>query len=155
MIKSGRKFLEVVEELHECITLRNKMLKKCPELSKFECNLLQFLYNKKDKITMNELAKVQGVSFSRISKVVDRLSELNLCTRIQSEDDRRKFFPVLTLEGEFRANVIDNELLVHQRLVLNLLHDEKIKDIYDSLQVYTRALQKINREYKKEDKHDS
>lgn len=55
------------------------------------------------QVTIKELAMAQGVSAPSASTMVDRLLELGMVTRRQSEADRREVVVALTPEGEQAA----------------------------------------------------
>lgn len=150
MINRSKEFISILEVLQENMFSRDSILKICPDLSKIDCFLLQFLYNTRGNVVMNDLAEVLQVSHSRVTRVMDRLCELGLVKREHSEEDRRQWYAVLTLEGEYRAKIISDSMLEHQRAVLKLIPTEKLDEVLECLIIYTRAFEKVTRNNNKE-----
>lgn len=145
MVNRAKEFVNVLDLLQDNLSLRDLELKKCSDLSKIDCFLLQYLYNSKGKVIMNDLADILKVSHSRVTRLMDNLCELNLAKREHSEDDRRQWYAVLTLEGEYRAKMISDTLIEHQKKVLQLIPKEKLDEILESLIIYTKAFVKITK----------
>ena len=143
MVNRAREFVSILEVLYDSISVRDSILKNCPDLSKIDCFLLQFLYNTKGNVVMNDLSEILKVSHSRVTRLMDNLCNLNLVKRKHSEKDRRQWYAVLTLEGEYKAKLISDSVVQHQKKVLELIPKEKLDEILESLIIYTRAFENI------------
>lgn len=150
MVNRAKEFISILDTLQDNIAIRDSILKKCPDLSKIDCFLLQFLYNTKGKVIMNDLADLLKVSHSRITRLMDNLCNLNLVKREHSERDRRQWYAVLTLEGEFRAEQIFAKVIKHQKLVLELIPEEKLDEMLEFLIIYTKAFENITQKINEE-----
>ncbi len=149
MVNRAKEFINVLDVLQENLSLRDSNLKKCDDLTKIDCFLLQFLYNTKGKVIMNDLADILQVSHSRVTRLMDNLCSLNLAKREHSEEDRRQWYAVLTLEGEYRAKMISDKVIDHQKKVLSLIPKEKLDEILESLVIFTRAFENITQKMEK------
>lgn len=150
MINRAKEFINVLDVLQKNLKNRDSKLKKCPDLSKIDCFLLQFLYNTKGKVIMNDLAGILNVSHSRVTRLMDNLCKLRLAKREHSEEDRRQWYAVLTPEGQERAKEISDKVIAHQRDVLSLVPEEKLDDILENLIIFTRAFENVTQKMKKE-----
>lgn len=150
MVNRAKEFINVLDVLQENMSIRDEELKKCPDLTKIDCFLLQFLYNTKGKVIMNDLADILNVSHSRVTRLMDNLCNLNLAKREHSEEDRRQWYAVLTLEGEYRAKKISDSVISHQKEVLNLIPKDKLDEMFEFLVIYSKAFQNITRKIRKE-----
>ena len=155
MNNRAKEFVSVLELLHENVSQRDKVLRFCPGLTKIDCFLLQFLYTTKVKVVMTDLARVLNVSYSRVSRVMDNLCELNLAKRLHSENDRRSWYATLTHEGEVQAEKIRNGLVDHQESVLRMIPEERLDDLLELLTVYTKAFVEITKNNLKEEDKDN
>ncbi len=149
MVNRAKEFINVLDVLQENLSFRDSNLKKCDDLTKIDCFLLQFLYNTKGKVIMNDLADILQVSHSRVTRLMDNLCSLNLAKREHSEEDRRQWYAVLTLEGEYRAKMISDKVVDHQKKVLSLIPKEKLDEILESLVIFTRAFENITQKMEK------
>ena len=143
MVNRAREFVNMLEVLSDNISCRDAILKICPDLTKIDCFLLQYLYNSKGDVVMNDLSEILNVSHSRVTRLMDNLCHLNLVKRQHSEEDRRQWYAVLTLEGEFRARTISDAVIEHQRKVLGLIPKDKLDAVLESIILYTRAFEKV------------
>lgn len=150
MINRAKEFVNVLEVLHKNLTIRDSLFKKCPDLSKIDCFLLQFLYNTKSKVVMNDLAGILNVSHSRVTRLMDNLCDLKLAKREHSEEDRRQWYAVLTPEGEYRAKEISDNIINHQKSVLKLIPEDKLDDMLENLILFTKAFENMTQKMTKE-----
>ncbi len=150
MVNRAKEFVNVLDILQDNLSIRDAEYKKCPDLTKIDCFLLQFLYNTKGKVIMNDLAGIMQVSHSRVTRLMDNLCSLNLAKREHSEEDRRQWYAVLTLEGEYRAKMISDAVINHQKKVLNLIPKEKLDEMLEFLILYTKAFENITQKIVKE-----
>ncbi|MBI9030903.1 winged helix-turn-helix transcriptional regulator [bacterium] len=150
MVNRAKEFISVLDILQENMSIRDEELKKCPDLSKIDCFLLQFLYNSKGKVIMNDLADILKVSHSRVTRIMDNLCDLKLTKREHSEEDRRQWYAVLTLEGEYRAQQIFDRVVDHQKEVLKLIPKDKLDGMLEFLVIYSKAFQQITKKIYKE-----
>ena len=86
MVNRAKEFVNVLDVLQNNLSIRDSEYKKCPDLTKIDCFLLQFLYNTKGKVIMNDLAGIMQVSHSRVTRLMDNLCSLNLAKREHSEE---------------------------------------------------------------------
>ncbi len=150
MNNRAREFVNVLEALNKYMAMRDTKLKKCKDLSKIDCFLLQLLYNTKGKVIMNDLAEVLNVSHSRITRLMDNLCNIGLARREHSEEDRRRWYAVLTNEGEFRAKEICDKVINHQIMVLDMIPEEKLDQMLENLIIYSKAFENITKKLNKE-----
>jgi DNA-binding MarR family transcriptional regulator len=145
MVNRAREFVDMLEVLRDNISIRDSILKICPDLTKIDCFLLQFLYNTKGNVVMNDLAGILNVSHSRVTRLMDNLCKLNLVKRKHSEGDRRQWYAVLTLEGEYRTKLISYSIIENKKKVLELIPKEKLDEMLEYLVIYTKAFEKITK----------
>jgi DNA-binding MarR family transcriptional regulator len=149
MVNRAKEFVNVLDLLHSNMSIRDTVLKNCPDITKIDCFLLQFLYNSKSKVIMNDLADIMQVSHSRVTRLMDNLCTLNLAKREHSEEDRRQCYAVLTLEGEYRAKMISDDIINHQKKVLSLIPKEKLDEMLEYLILYAKAFEKVTQQIEK------
>jgi len=150
MVNRAKEFNNILDVLQENMSIRDSELKKCPDLTKIDCFLLQFLYNTKGKVIMNDLADVMKVSHSRVTRLMDNLCDLNLAKREHSEEDRRQWYATLTTEGENKAKMIFDVVIEHQKKVLSLIPKDKLDEMLEFLVIYTKAFELVTQKIKKE-----
>lgn len=71
-----------------------------------------------DSLRMSDLAAQTGLSRSGLTRALDRLVDVGLCTRESCDRDRRGTYAVLTGEGHRR---MDGAILQHERQIRELL----------------------------------
>jgi DNA-binding MarR family transcriptional regulator len=146
------KFMKVLHEIQETLSVRDVNLKYCNNLGTMECYLMQFFFKESRPINMNELAKVLNVSYSRVTRIIDNLVAKRLVIRVNSEEDRRKWFVELTEEGKYMSEITEKRLLDNQIQTLSKLPQNQIDDIYKALCMYKDAFVDSAKDYPKRGK---
>ncbi len=142
MEKKALKFVKLLSDLTNHLKIRDLNLKYCEHVGSIECLLLQFLHTQEEHQNMNQLSKYLHVSYSRVTRIVDGLVAKGLVIRVNSKEDRRKWFVHLTSKGEEISEKISKRILENQIEALSYIEKEKLDTIYSSLVTYRDAVRK-------------
>lgn len=146
MKKNAEKFQELVTRLQVVLTEIDYAQKACLQAGKMECLLLKHVYNSKELINMNELAKLLNVSHSRVTRIMDNLVSKQLVMRKPSLKDRRCWFAVITEKGKKLAENSQKTTLDQQAILLSKLPQDKIDDIYKAFKTYVDKYEEVLKE---------
>lgn len=145
-ITIAEKLLQVSNDLSQLFVAKEFMHKCCMKLGRVECNLLQFLANSEEQISMKELAKSMGVSHSRITHLMDSLVRKGFINRISSREDRRVYLAEITPEGKDIAQLyLKENLKLHEEFVKKYPED-KLLAYYEALNVYYKTMNELIKE---------
>ncbi len=138
------------ENFHNLITRLQVVLseidyaqKACLQAGKMECQLLNHLYLVKNPVNMNELARVLGVSHSRVTRIMDNLVSKKLVTRRPSEEDRRCWYAIITEKGKKLAENSQQTVVDQQKKILKQIPDKEVENVYKALKLYVEKYEAV------------
>lgn len=146
MKKNAEKFQELVTRLQVVLSEIDYAQKACLQAGRMECLLLKHVYNSKELINMNELAKILNVSHSRVTRIMDNLVSKQLVMRKPSLKDRRCWFAVITEKGKRLAENSQKTALDQQVSLLAKLPEDQIDDIYNAFKSYVEKYEEVLKE---------
>ena len=137
----------LLREINWNITVKGREILKKFNSSKSQLQCLSTLYffnsgNKRQEMTMGELAKKTDMSFSAMTGLVDRLIKNKLIRRRRSNTDRRKVIIDLSKLGASLIKEIINE---RQSYLHFLSKNLKISELSSTL----KTLKQLSNEIKK------
>lgn len=152
----AERFAELSGQIYNLCSQKELVRRKCLNLGRMECRLLNFLYNSKDPICMNDLAVQMQVSHSRITRLIDALVTKGFVERFPSKIDRRSWLAHITKKGKEINERTNHEFLELQKELINNLPKEDVKSILnylnDYVEAYTIALEKKENEFEQKQK---
>lgn len=136
MSTSAENFHNLITRLQVVLSEIDYAQKACLQAGKMECQLLNHLYLVKTPVNMNELAKVLGVSHSRVTRIMDNLVSKKLVTRRPSEEDRRCWFAIITDKGKKLAENSQQTVVDQQKKIIAQLPAKEVDNIFKALKAY-------------------
>ncbi|MCB5229287.1 MAG: MarR family transcriptional regulator [Candidatus Cloacimonetes bacterium] len=136
MSTSAENFHGLITRLQVVLSEIDYAQKACLQAGKMECQLLNHLFVVKTPVNMNELAKVLGVSHSRVTRIMDNLVSKKLVTRRPSEEDRRCWFAIITEKGKKLAENSQQTVVDQQKKIIEKLPAKDVDTVYKSLKAY-------------------
>ncbi len=142
MMTLTEKYAEISKALYGLCSKKEMIRRKCLNLGRMECDLLNFLSNVDKTVCMNDLSVELKVSHSRITRIIDTLVKKKLVRRFPSKRDRRSWLAEITDKGK-KANeqTILDFMNIQEDLICRLPQD-RIEEIFENIQVYLEAYQK-------------
>ena len=142
-IDEGKLFYNETNAIHNLMLNFEFMNKQCLKLGRVECNVLQFLLQENQPVSMKEIAAYMKVSHSRITHLMDSLLKKGYITRTSGTDDRRVYFATITKAGVKIAGVYKNKNIDMFKDFLKKLPKEQIEPIYAALEYWLSSLQQM------------
>lgn len=142
MQKKIEKLLEISNNLYSIFNEEEIFQRKCINLGKMECSLLQDLHKSNKPICMNELSTHLNISHSRVTRIIDNLIKKKLVTRYPSKEDRRRWYAKILTEGEKLANVANSQKKQLQENIFNNLPEDQVDSIINHLELYIDSFKK-------------
>jgi len=131
----------IVLEMQRCF-----MLHLCKELAPGNVSFAQFFLlgylDKKEVLTMSEIAKKMGHTTAAASGLVARLENLGYVMRSVARDDRRKVMVCITPKGSALVRRIREEMVGNLMKILNHLTPDEQKawlQIYSKIYDYCQS----------------
>ncbi|MDZ4182343.1 MAG: MarR family transcriptional regulator [Candidatus Cloacimonadaceae bacterium] len=143
MNSNAEKFHNLITRLQVVLSEIDYAQKACLQAGKMECQLLNHLYLVKTPVNMNELAKVLGVSHSRVTRIMDNLVSKKLVTRRPSEEDRRCWFAIITDKGKKLAENSQQTVVDQQKKILAKIPEKDVEGIYNALKKYVERYEDV------------
>ncbi|MEA1972381.1 MAG: MarR family transcriptional regulator [Candidatus Cloacimonadota bacterium] len=130
------RFIEI-NELLDCLSKNRDMyLKKCSNIGRMECSLLNYLSSTKKAEYMNTFSEKLKVSHSRITRIVDNLVKKRLVKRFPDPVDRRRWCAEITPAGiEVTAISSDKEIEL-QKKILDQIPQKKLASMEKNIRKY-------------------
>ena len=97
-------------------------------------------------LSVNDLAQLLNLDKSSVSKTVDKLVNSGLLQRESSPEDRRYVVLTLSPEGHLAYEDIESRMEAHFTKILQAIPAEKHTQVIESLDLFTRALKKVQAE---------
>lgn len=140
---SAENFHNLITRLQVALSEIDYAQKACLQAGKMECQLLNHLFMVKKPVNMNELAKVLGVSHSRITRIMDNLVSKKLVMRKPSEKDRRCWFAIITDKGKKLAENSQQTVVDHQKKIMSQIPKKEIEAIFNALKTYVEKYENV------------
>lgn len=139
MEKIVDKYAELSKSVYSLCSKKEMIRRKCLNLGRMECDLLNFLGNVEKPVCMNDLSVELKVSHSRITRIIDTLVKKKLVKRFPSKKDRRSWLAEITDKG-IKANqqtILD--FMNIQEDLINRLPKDQVDEIYKYINLYLTA----------------
>lgn len=143
MSTNAENFHNLITRLQVVLSEIDYAQKACLQAGKMECQLLNHLYLVKTPVNMNELAKVLGVSHSRVTRIMDNLVSKKLVTRRPSEEDRRCWFAIITDKGKKLAENSQQTVVDQQKKIIGMLPAKEVDNVFKSLKLYVEKYEEV------------
>ena len=141
-MRDSQEFIELTSKLQQLFHDRDNSYTLCVVIGDIECALLRFLYKINRPLRMREIAKMYKISNAKVTRVLNKLVQMGFVERYHSEDDRRSWFARITDEGTKMAENTKYKLNKFQMDVLELIPNDDVDRIYDSLKIFVDAYEK-------------
>ncbi|MFC1887322.1 MarR family winged helix-turn-helix transcriptional regulator [Candidatus Cloacimonadota bacterium] len=142
MEKTVDKYAALSKEVYNLCSKKEMIRRKCLNLGRMECDLLNYLNNVDKPICMNDLSVELRVSHSRITRIIDTLVKKKLVKRFPSKKDRRSWLAEITEKGKKANQQTILDFMNIQEDLINRLPAEKVEEIYQNIKLYLAAYQK-------------
>ncbi|MBN2829544.1 MAG: MarR family transcriptional regulator [Candidatus Cloacimonetes bacterium] len=136
-------FLKLTNRMQKILYERDNLHKTTMNIGKMECNMLQYLFTQNKPVNMNQLAKALNVSHSRVTRIMDNLVLKGYALRKHSEEDRRRWFAVVTDTGISLASECSKKIFSQQRKVYDNIEEGKRDELYENLDMFIKTYEKI------------
>ncbi len=139
------KYADLSSKIYKMCNRKQLIRRRCLNLGKMECKMLDFLHSVDKPICMNELSKEMEVSNSRITRIIDALVAKEYVYRFPSKEDRRSWLVNITDSGREMHEIVSKDFLDLQAKLIASLPEHKIESILEDLNIYVNAyLKAIN-----------
>ncbi|RLC46058.1 MAG: MarR family transcriptional regulator [Candidatus Cloacimonadota bacterium] len=135
------RYADISKELYKLCSKKELIRRKCLNLGRMECDLLNFISTCDEPICMNDLSEEMKVSHSRITRIIDTLVRKKLVRRFPSKRDRRSWLAEITEKGKKANKQTMSDFMNLQQDLIKRLPDDKAEDIYDCILTYVSAYQ--------------
>ncbi len=146
---SVEEFIALTNRMQKILYERDSLHKSSMNIGKMECNMLQYLFTQNKPVSMNQLAKALNVSHSRVTRIMDNLVLKGFALRKHSEEDRRRWYAVVTEGGQSLATECTKKIFAHQRKIYDQLEAKDRDEIYSSLNKFIKTYEVIISDHKK------
>lgn len=133
------KYSDLSKELYLLCSKKEMIRRKCVNLGRMECDLLNYLNSVNKPICMNDLSVEMKVSHSRITRIVDTLEKKKLVKRFSSKIDRRSWLTEITKKGKETSKKTILDFMNLQEDLLSRLPKDKPETIYQNINLYLTA----------------
>ena len=135
------KFAALSKEVYNLCSKKEMIRRKCLNLGRMECDLLNYLNQVEKPICMNDLSVELKVSHSRITRIIDTLVKKKLVKRFPSKKDRRSWLAEITEKGRKANQQTILDFMNIQEDLINKLPSDKVEEIYQNNRLYLAAYQ--------------
>jgi len=139
MEKYVDKFAALSKEVYNLCSKKEMIRRKCLNLGRMECDLLNYLNNVEKPICMNDLSVELKVSHSRITRIIDTLVKKKLVKRFPSKKDRRSWLAEITEKGKKANQQTILDFMNIQEDLINRLPQDKVDEIHQHITLYLAA----------------
>ncbi|HPR17729.1 MAG TPA: MarR family transcriptional regulator [Candidatus Cloacimonadota bacterium] len=130
------KYADLSKELYKLCSKKEMIRRKCLNLGRMECDLLNYLSLVDEAICMNDLSVEMKVSHSRITRIIDTLVRKKLVKRFPSKRDRRSWLAEITDKGRKMNKQTVLDFMNIQQDLITKLPENKAEEIYDNAMLY-------------------
>jgi len=133
------KYAELSKDLYSLCSKKEMIRRKCLNLGRMECDLLNYLNTVDQPVCMNDLSEEMKVSHSRITRIIDTLVRKKLVRRYPSKRDRRSWLAVITEKGKKTNKETILDFMNIQKDLINRLPEDKVDLIFENIKIYMAA----------------
>lgn len=130
---------DLSKDLYKLCSKKEMIRRKCLNLGKMECDLLNFLNTLDEPVCMNDLSVEMKVSHSRITRIIDALVRKKLVKRYPSKRDRRSWLAVITDKGKKTNKETILDFMNIQKDLISRLPEGKEEEIFENIKLYLEA----------------
>ena len=141
MEKLVDKYAALSREVYNLCSKKEMIRRKCLNLGRMECDLLNYLNNVDKPVCMNDLSVELKVSHSRITRIIDTLVKKKLVKGFPSKKDRRSWLAEITDKGRKANQQTILDFMNIQEDLINRLPKDKVEEIYMNIKLYLAAYQ--------------
>lgn len=142
MEKYVDKYAALSKDVYNLCSKKEMIRRKCLNLGRMECDLLNFLNNVDKPICMNDLSVELKVSHSRITRIIDTLVKKKLVKRFPSKKDRRSWLAEITDKGKKANQQTILDFMNIQEDLINRLPQDQVEEVYQHIKLYLAAYHK-------------
>ena len=136
MDKLVNKYAELSKQIYQLCSKKEMIRRKCLNLGRMECDLLNYLTTAVKPVCMNDLSVEMKVSHSRITRIIDTLVKKKLVRRFPSKRDRRSWLAEVTSKGKITNKQTLLDFMNLQEDLINKLKKNDPETIYKSVKLY-------------------
>jgi len=133
------KYADLSKDLYRLCSKKEMIRRKCLNLGRMECDLLNYLNTVDQPICMNDLSVEMKVSHSRITRIIDTLVRKKLVRRYPSKRDRRSWLAVITEKGKKTNKQTILDFMNIQKDLISKLPEDKVEVIHEYIKLYMQA----------------
>ncbi len=137
MDKLVNKYSELSKQIYKLCSKKEMIRRKCLNLGRMECDLLNYLTTVKKPVCMNDLSVEMKVSHSRITRIIDTLVKKKLVKRFPSKRDRRSWLAEVTEKGRKTNKQTLLDFMNLQEDLISKLKKDNPETIYKCVKLYT------------------
>jgi len=142
----SKEFMSLMNRLENLFQERDNSYTLCIVIGEMECALLRFIHKIDRPMTMKEIAQMYNISNSKVTRILNKLEQMNFVERYHSNTDRRNWYAKITAEGKEVADNTKYKLDQFQKRVLERIPADEIEDIYNKITRFVDAYEEIIRE---------
>ena len=136
MDKLVNKYAELSKQIYQLCSKKEMIRRKCLNLGRMECDLLNYLTTIVKPVCMNDLSVEMKVSHSRITRIIDTLVKKKLVRRFPSKRDRRSWLAEVTAKGKITNKQTLLDFMNLQEDLINKLKKNDPEIIYKNVKLY-------------------
>jgi len=136
MDKLVNKYSELSKQIYKLCSKKEMIRRKCLNLGRMECDLLNYLTTVKKPVCMNDLSVEMKVSHSRITRIIDTLVKKKLVKRFPSKRDRRSWLAEVTEKGRKTNKQTLLDFMNLQEDLISKLKKDNPEAIYKCVKLY-------------------
>jgi len=130
--------IDSIIKLKEKCTIENELIRDLG-ITVVEMKAL-ILFEGNNRLTCREFANSIGLSLSRSSRIIDRLTAKGLLNREADKTDRRCITITLTPEGKTSLEKIEKAKEACEQRLLKNLDNEEVKKVKEGLKVLLKII---------------
>jgi len=130
------KYAELSKQIYQLCSKKEMILRKCLNLGRMECDLLNYLTVIEKPVCMNDLSVEMKVSHSRITRIIDTLVKKKLVKRFPSKRDRRSWLAEVTEKGKKTNKQTILDFMNLQEDLISKLKKDNPETIYKCVKFY-------------------
>jgi DNA-binding MarR family transcriptional regulator len=134
-----QKLMEIILSLKKKCSDREEGIRKRLNLSSAEFNALSCLRGK-EKITCQDFSQRMGLSYSRGSRVIEKLVQQRFIGRADCSEDRRCKFVWLTEEGRKTSQIIKTENKNCEKKISSFFSKNRLQTLKNELNILVENL---------------
>ena len=136
MNKLVNQYSELSKQIYKLCSKKEMIRRKCLNLGRMECDLLNYLTTIVKPVCMNDLSVQMKVSHSRITRIIDTLVKKKLVKRFPSKRDRRSWLAEVTEKGRKTNKQTIQDFLDLQEDLISKLKKDNAEVIYKNVKLY-------------------